>query len=124
MGIEVLQPASDTLVVNLFDVLSHAEFTQAQKSAGEFLREQGPMRILINVGALKAFAPGDWGDLSFQLPDESIVKMAIVGDTRMKDLALMFTGKGLRKFPIEFFSPQESQAARAWLQQGEPPSKM
>ena len=28
---------------------------------------------------------------------------------------LLFTAKGLRKFPIEFFEPAQLAAARAWL---------
>jgi hypothetical protein len=41
--------------------------------------------------------------------------MAIVGDRKWDDLALMFTAKGLRAFPIEYFEPAQLGAARAWL---------
>jgi hypothetical protein len=30
-------------------------------------------------------------------------------------VALLFTAKGLRKFPIEYFQPTEITKARAWL---------
>jgi len=31
------------------------------------------------------------------------------------DLALIFTAKGLRPFPIEFFAPERLAAAQDWL---------
>ena len=34
---------------------------------------------------------------------------------KWEDLALMFTAKGLRKFPIEYFEPSQMAQARAWL---------
>jgi hypothetical protein len=120
MGMELLQTAPDTLVLNLFGVLSHAEFIKAQQAAEDVLRAQGPKRILVNAEALASFdAAGDWGDLSSQLSDHLVIKMAVVGDPQMKDLVLMFIGKGFRKFPIEFFTRDQSQGARAWLRQGE-----
>jgi hypothetical protein len=41
--------------------------------------------------------------------------MAIVGDRRWKDLALIFACKGIRPFPIEYFAPSEIEKARVWL---------
>jgi len=59
---------------------------------------------------------GDWTDLSFgQRNDQFIQKMAIVGDDKWRDQAAMFTLKGLRKFPIEYFPEGQEELARAWL---------
>jgi hypothetical protein len=41
--------------------------------------------------------------------------ITIVGARKWADLALMFTAKGLRKFPIEYFEPAQLAQARAWL---------
>ena len=41
--------------------------------------------------------------------------MAIVGDRKWEDLSLLFTAKGLRAFPIEFFAPEQMSAAQDWL---------
>ncbi len=41
--------------------------------------------------------------------------MAIAGDTRRKELALIFVAKGLRSFPIEYFETAAPDRARAWL---------
>ncbi len=45
---------------------------------------------------------GAWNDFSFSDSDASIERMAIVGDRKWEDLALLFTAKGLRAFPIEY----------------------
>ena len=58
---------------------------------------------------------GAWNDFSFSDSDASIERMAIVGDRKWEDLALMFTAKGLRAFPIEFFAPEQVSAAQDWL---------
>ena len=57
-----------------------------------------------------------WDDLSFvQRNDPFITKMAIVGDEKWRDMAYMFTLKGLRPVPIEYFASDAQRAARQWL---------
>ena len=60
-----------------------------------------------------------WGDdLQFQLEYGSeIARIAIVGDERWKDQALLFVGKGFRDTQIEFFPTGSSDIAEAWLRQ-------
>ena len=41
--------------------------------------------------------------------------MAIVGERRWEELALLFTAKGLRTFSIQYFDPAQVATARAWL---------
>jgi len=48
--------------------------------------------------------------------DASIDRMAIVGDRKWADLALLFTTQGLRPFPIEYFDTADAAGARAWLE--------
>jgi hypothetical protein len=43
--------------------------------------------------------------------------MALVGDRQWEELASLFTGKGFREFPIEYFEPGEIDKAQAWLNQ-------
>ena len=42
-------------------------------------------------------------------------KIAVVGDPRWEALVLAFTGAGLRKGPVKFFSETGKSEARAWL---------
>ena len=76
------------------------------------------MRILILTQNFQGWGAGgeDWGDLSFQDEHDPLIeKLAIVGEDRWEDLALMFVSKGLRRFPVEYFQPTELTRARAWL---------
>ena len=41
--------------------------------------------------------------------------MAIIGDKRWEELAMIFVASGLRIFPIEYFATGELDMARDWL---------
>ena len=41
--------------------------------------------------------------------------MAIVGDAKWEELTSIFTARGLRPFPIEYFLPDELEKAREWI---------
>jgi hypothetical protein len=96
--------------------LTQSELTRLQKAAADIIRAQGRIRILILAEQFTGWERGDWDDFSFQSEfDPLIEKMAIVGDRRWEDLALLFTAKGLRRFPIEYFATVDLEKARAWL---------
>ena len=46
-----------------------------------------------------------------------IERIAIVGEERWRDLALMFAAADLRKAPVEYFGEQDLVKARSWLTQ-------
>lgn len=97
--------------------LTQAELTELQKAIADVIRTQGKVRLLVLAENFAGWERGGaWDDFSFQAQyDPSIEKMAIVGDQRWEDLALIFTAKDLRRFPIEYFTPNEVDRARAWL---------
>jgi hypothetical protein len=41
--------------------------------------------------------------------------MAMVGEKKWEQLALIFAAKPIRKFPVEYFQPAELEKARTWL---------
>ena len=117
MGAEILNVSGGVLSLKVSGKLTQAEFAAAQKAAGEIIGKQGKVRILVLAENFAGWERGgQWGDFSFQAEhDANIERMAIVGDRKWEDLALMFTAEGLRKFPIEYFEPAQLAAARAWL---------
>jgi hypothetical protein len=69
---------------------------------------------------LKAFegweSNEDWNNLAFYVQHgDAIERIAIVGQERWRDLALMFAAADLRKGPVEFFPETSLAQARAWL---------
>lgn len=93
------------------------EYLQVQSKLESTVREAGKSGILV---LLRDFAGWDtnkgWGDSSAtERTDPFISKMAIVGDEKWRDLVEVFTLKGLRPIPIEYFSADKEQEARDWL---------
>jgi hypothetical protein len=59
---------------------------------------------------------GNWSDVSFQARNDPFIeKIAIVGEKKWEDVALLFSGKVIRRVPIEYFPPADVAKARAWL---------
>ncbi len=117
MGAQFLGLAGGILTIKVTGRLEQPELAGVQRQASEAIREHGPVRILVLTEDFRGWAKGGaWEDLSFQMDqDPHIEKMAVVADESWKDLALLFTGRGLRPFPVEHFLPAEENTARAWL---------
>ena len=105
------------LTVRISGRLSYAKYKEAQQQVALRLEQQNGSPILILAEDFDGWEKeGDWGELSFQLANDSrIGRMAVVCEDRWRDKLTLFTGQGFRSFPIQFFSPDEEQSARAWL---------
>lgn len=117
MSAEIISNFNGIVTTQIRGFLTQAELSAVQKEVIGIIGREGGIRLLILcedfLGWDKA---SDWEDVSFQSQsDPYINKMALVGDKKWKDLALMFTGQGFREFPIEYFEPLEIEQARAWL---------
>ena len=82
------------------------EYLNVQAKLESTVKEAGESRILV---LLKDFTGWEnnqgWGDSSAtERTDPYIKKFAIVGDEKWRDLVEVFTLKGLRPIPIEYFS--------------------
>jgi len=113
-----IESAADGLVtVKVSGKLSQPELESMQQEAAKYIQAWGSIRILIVADKFEGWErTGDWGELSFHAKhDQQIQRMAIVGEKRWEDLTLLFTAKGFRPFPIEFFQTAELTRAKAWL---------
>jgi len=117
MSAEIIDTAGGIVTARITGKLTQPALAALQTATGDILQKQGKARLLVLVENFEGWQRGgDWGDLSFQIEhDAQIEKMAIVGDKKWEDLALIFAAKGLRKFPIEYFEPAAIAQARAWL---------
>jgi hypothetical protein len=117
MSVEIVDTADGILTIKIAGEFTQPDLAAAQKRAADVLSRQGKMPVLVLNEQVETWSKeGDWGDLSFQVEnDQYIEKMAIVGDKKWQDLALIFVGKTFREFPIEYFSTEELAKARAWL---------
>src|SRR5512140_3630859 len=117
MSAEITECTDGILSARISGKLTHAELVALQHAASDLIKQKGKVRLLVMVENFQGWERGgDWGDLSFQSEhDAHIERMAIVGDRKWQDLALLFASKGLRKFPIEYYEPGDLAEARAWL---------
>jgi len=117
MSYEIVDNSGGMVTVRLSGKLTYAEYTEGQRKLGEIIRQQGKMRGLFLLdNYLGNEKEGDWGDISFQARyDPFIEKMAIVGDRKWEAEVLLFTGKGVRRVPIEYFEPGDLAKAKTWL---------
>lgn len=98
-------------------MLREAELESAQSECETVIKELGEIKILILLDDFQGWEKSkSWDNFSFaQRNDSSIEKLAIVGDEKWRDMAYMFTLKGLRPVPIEYFRSGQELAARQWL---------
>jgi hypothetical protein len=117
MSAEIVDASQGVLTIRISGKLRQSELATAQKDAAEILQKRGGSRLLVLAEKFEGWEKGgDWGDLSGQTQlDAQIDRMAIVGEKRWEDVALLFTGKGIRHIEIEYFSPTELPKARSWL---------
>lgn len=117
MAASMVEVVDDLITVRISGLLTHSELTGLQTQIVRELQHSGMVRVLILTENFTGWEKGgNWGDISFQADhDADIEKMAIVGEAKWEELASIFTGRGLRPFPIEYFLPDEIEKARAWI---------
>ena len=112
-----MDTSEGVLTIRISGKLRQSELAAAQKNAVAMLKKGGGSRLLVLAEKFEGWEKGgDWGDLSGQEQlDAQIDRMAIIGEKRWEDVALLFTCKGVRHIDIEYFSPTELPRARSWL---------
>lgn len=116
MGAEILNHADGALTVKVSGTLTQPELARLQAATAGIIGKGGKWRVLVLTENFAGWERGgSWNDLSFLEFDAVIERMAIVGERKWADQALLFTAQGLRPFPIEYFEPAQLAAARAWL---------
>lgn len=108
----------DLVIVRGSGVLTRTDADAAKKEIVEIIKVYGRINILISIEAgfsnLDQFANWD-DDHDDEYIQQHIKRMAIVGDLRWRDSALLFFLNGLLPFKMEFFKADQEAFARAWL---------
>ena len=124
MSAEILNTSGSALTVKFSGRVTYPEFTAGQQAVARFIRGRpDKVRILAILDNFLGWAPeGDWGDTAWLDEfDPRIDRIAVVGDRKWKEQVEFFTLKGLRKALVEYFEPNESERALAWLK-AQPPA--
>jgi hypothetical protein len=116
MSVQILDAIDGIITLEITGKISPGELAACQAQVLRYLREWGGGSILSISEQGQGWEDGDWTDLSFQEEADPLIrKMAIIGDPKSEHLALAFTAKGYRPFPIEFFPIGHMVEAHAWL---------
>jgi hypothetical protein len=117
MPCEIVEKKEGLITVKLSGLLKRAEIARAENAAIALLETAHKMRIFIIIENFQGWDNKDnWEDVSFQSRyDAQIEKIAIVGEKRWQEPAVIFAGQGLRSVDIRYFAPSEIAAARAWI---------
>lgn len=112
------EAAGNLAIVRATDIISRAEADTAKKDIINIIRRYGKVNILIIIekdfANLDMFANWD-DDEDDEFIQKHIIRMAILGDIKWKDRALLFFLKGFLRFSMEFFKLEQEALARAWL---------
>jgi len=109
---------SDNLIVARVDgEVGQSETVDFQDEVTPAIQAQGAMKLLFILDNFEGWAIDEgWEDSNFMDENDPFMKrIAIVGDEKWRDEALMFTLAGLRPVNIQYFIPEQEEAARAWL---------
>ena len=105
--------------LDITGLLRKAELDDAQAQLLREMRDHGDgaARLLVVLHAFEGWEPGaNWSDLGFYVRHgDALARIAIVGDERWRDHALMFAAADLRKGPVEYFESNRLDDARRWL---------
>ncbi len=102
-------------------LLRKGDLDRAQETliAGMDHSPDGKARLLVVLSDFEGWdADSNWHDLTFYVRHgDRLDRIAIVGDERWRDHALMFAAADLRRGPVQFFGAGAIADARAWLSQ-------
>jgi len=117
MAIECKIEQGNLVVCEVSGKLGYDETQAIQAEIVTTIQKIGHIRVLVRLKDFLGWeASKGWEDSSStDKTDPYTKKMALVGDEKWRDLVEVFTLKGLRPVPIEYFEASQEDAARQWL---------
>jgi hypothetical protein len=114
---EIHHETANIFRVEVRGVLRQPELERCQRVVVDEAARTGAVRLLFVLHGFEGWDPSDnWRDMSFYVKHGDVIeRIAIVGDERWRDVAMMFAAADLRKAPVEFFDERALEEARAWL---------
>jgi hypothetical protein len=118
MAVSLRHEQDNVYRIEISGMLQERDFVAAQRSLAAELEGggRGRVRLLVVLAQFEGWESAAWSDLAFYVGHgDDIERIAIVGDDRWRDEALMFAATDLRKAPVAYFGAIDATQARAWL---------
>lgn len=118
MSIQILDDIGHILVVEITGTLHDDELSKAQENVAAILGRRGGGSILLLTENFEGWdKEGEWDSLAFQQQADALIrKIAIVGEKRWEEMAMLFVGDGYRPFPVRYFPSGSVREGQAWLE--------
>ncbi|MBC7609193.1 MAG: STAS/SEC14 domain-containing protein [Polaromonas sp.] len=118
MTISVSFEEKNLVVMRGSDELKRLEADQAKRQICSHILENGKIFVLVFIEPgftnLEAFA--SWDDIEEDtVIQKNVIRLAVVGDLRWRDTALLFFITAVASFQIEYFKADQEDFARSWL---------
>ncbi len=118
MAVSVSFEAGNLVVMRSSGELKREEVDAAKRQVYHHIMANGPVYCLFLIDekfkGLHALA--SWEDIEEDAVIQPNVKrLALVGDLRWRDQALIFLMTAVASFQIEYFKPDQEEFARVWL---------
>lgn len=110
-------PATHVAELQISGILKRADMADFEKEIAQRIDVGECPRVLVLLENFGGWHKGeDWDNFDFMFSyGDKIAKIAIVGAGTKEGDVKAFTGAGLRPTPVRFFTPVETEQARAWL---------
>ena len=115
MTYAVNQDQDGVLHVRISGLMHVADQRGIQAAIAGLPKDEGGLRVVAELDDFRGWEKDEaWGDLGFLLDNGNrVARMALVGEERWRERALMFVGKGFRSTAIEYFPGTD--AAEDWV---------
>ena len=118
MTVSVSFEEGNLVVIRGSGVLKRAEVDSAKRKIYEHILVHGKIYalMLIEKGFINLEALVSWEDIEEDaVIQPNVARLALVGDWRWRDQALIFVMTAVASFQVEYFKPEQEDFARAWL---------
>lgn len=106
------------IVIRSAGVLTRAEVDEAKRAVYQQMLHHGKQHVLIVIdeGFINLEPGATWEDIEEDAYiQRHIIRLAVVGDLRWRDRAVLFFLNAVGGFPLDYFKPEHEPLARAWL---------
>ena len=118
MPISIDFEAENLIVLRSSGLLMRQEVDSIKRQVCSRMRSHGKQFVMIFIDSsfadLEAFAT--WEDIEEDaFIQQNIVRLAVIGDLRWRDRALLFFINAIGCFQVDYFKTEHEPLARAWL---------
>jgi len=118
MSITVEFTAPNLLMVRVDGVMLRTDVDASKHHAHDLMQQHGKCHVMIEleVGATGLQTMVRWDDIDVDhFIKQHVIRLAVVGDLRWRDSALLFLFNSMVPFQIEYFPANQKEFGLAWL---------